>query len=132
MSSSRTESLTTPLRDDLGLVQIANGAGVSVSVLPSGAIFAIEHIAPERRIMINQVLSSPLASGLGRVFLRVGGGKPAILPVIGPEGGLAPEELAAAHRAGFRNVRLGPRVLRTETVGVAAMAAMNALWGDWR
>jgi 1,2-beta-oligoglucan phosphorylase len=88
MSSSRTESLTTPLRDDLGLVQIANGAGVSVSVLPSGAIFAIEHIAPERRIMINQVLSSPLASGLGRVFLRVGGGKPAILPVIGPEGGL--------------------------------------------
>jgi 16S rRNA (uracil1498-N3)-methyltransferase len=56
----------------------------------------------------------------------------AIRLLIGPEGGLAPEELAAAHRAGFRNVRLGPRVLRTETAGVAALAAMNALWGDWR
>ena len=38
----------------------------------------------------------------------------------------------SAQRAGFRNVRLGPRVLRTETAGVAALAAMNALWGDWR
>lgn len=56
----------------------------------------------------------------------------AIRLLIGPEGGLAPEELAAAHRAGFRNVRLGPRVLRTETAGPAALAAMNALWGDWR
>jgi 16S rRNA (uracil1498-N3)-methyltransferase len=56
----------------------------------------------------------------------------AIRLLIGPEGGLAPEELAAAHRAGFRAVRLGPRVLRTETAGVAALAAMNALWGDWR
>ena len=56
----------------------------------------------------------------------------AIRLLIGPEGGLAPEESAAAHRAGFRNVRLGPRVLRTETAGVAALAAMNTLWGDWR
>ena len=56
----------------------------------------------------------------------------AIRLLIGPEGGLAPGELAAAHRAGFRSVRLGPRVLRTETAGLAALAAMNALWGDWR
>ena len=50
----------------------------------------------------------------------------------GPEGGLAPEETAAALGAGFCGVRLGPRTLRTETAGVAALAAMNALWGDWR
>jgi 16S rRNA (uracil1498-N3)-methyltransferase len=52
--------------------------------------------------------------------------------LIGPEGGLAPDELSAARRAGFRTIRVGPRVLRTETAGVAALAAMNALWGDWR
>ena len=40
--------------------------------------------------------------------------------------------LAAAQSAGFRIARLGPRVLRTETAGVAVLAAMNALWGDWR
>ncbi len=52
--------------------------------------------------------------------------------LIGPEGGLTPEESAAAKRAGFRLASLGPRVLRTETAGAAALAAMNALWGDWR
>ncbi|MDQ2962234.1 MAG: 16S rRNA (uracil(1498)-N(3))-methyltransferase [Pseudomonadota bacterium] len=56
----------------------------------------------------------------------------AIELLVGPEGGLAPEESAAALTAGFRAVRLGPRILRTETVAPAALAAMNALWGDWR
>jgi cellobiose phosphorylase len=88
MSNSATETLTTPRRDDLGLVQIANGGGISISLLPSGAIFAIEHIDPKRRIMINQVLASPIANGMGRLFLRVGEPEPAILPVIGPEAGL--------------------------------------------
>jgi 1,2-beta-oligoglucan phosphorylase len=88
MSNSATEILTTPRRDDLGLVQIANSAGVSVSLLPSGAVFAIEHIDAKRRIMINQVFASPIANGMGRLFLRIGGPEPAILPVIGPEAGL--------------------------------------------
>lgn len=50
--------------------------------------------------------------------------------LIGPEGGFAPGEAAAAVRAGFAPVRLGPRVLRTETAAVAALAALQALWGD--
>jgi 16S rRNA (uracil1498-N3)-methyltransferase len=52
--------------------------------------------------------------------------------LVGPEGGLDPVEEAAALAAGFRGVRLGPRILRTETAGPAMLAAMNALWGDWR
>jgi 16S rRNA (uracil1498-N3)-methyltransferase len=52
--------------------------------------------------------------------------------LVGPEGGLAPEEEASALAAGFRAVRLGPRILRTETAGPAMLAALNALWGDWR
>jgi len=52
--------------------------------------------------------------------------------LIGPEGGLAPDEEAAALASGFRGLRLGPRILRTETAGPAMLAAMNALWGDWR
>ena len=52
--------------------------------------------------------------------------------LIGPEGGLAPGEIAAARTAGFMTVRLGPRVLRTETAGIAALAAVNVLWGDLR
>ena len=49
----------------------------------------------------------------------------------GPESGLSDAERAAAKRAGFVPVRLGPRVLRTETAAVAALAAMQALWGDF-
>ena len=52
--------------------------------------------------------------------------------LIGAEGGLDPQEVIAAQQAGFRAVRLGPRVLRTETAGLAALAAMQALWGDFR
>jgi len=50
--------------------------------------------------------------------------------LVGPEGGLTDEEVDAACARGFRRVRLGPRVLRTETAGIAAIAACQALWGD--
>ena len=52
--------------------------------------------------------------------------------LVGPEGGLAPAEIGAAQRGGMIGVHLGPRVLRTETAALAALAAINALWGDFR
>ena len=52
--------------------------------------------------------------------------------LIGAEGGLDPQEMLAAKRAGFQAVRMGPRVLRTETAGLAALAVIQALWGDFR
>lgn len=55
----------------------------------------------------------------------------ALTLLIGPEGGLDPTEIARARAEGFTGVRLGPRVLRTETAGVAALGAVQALWGDW-
>jgi 16S rRNA (uracil1498-N3)-methyltransferase len=57
---------------------------------------------------------------------------PAVHVLIGPEGGWAPAELEAAAAAGCTPLRLGPRVLRTETAGLAASAALQALWGDFR
>ncbi len=50
--------------------------------------------------------------------------------LIGPEGGLAPHEHEAAAAAGFTALRLGPRILRTETAAVAALACLQVLWGD--
>ena len=49
----------------------------------------------------------------------------------GPEGGFTEEERALVVSAGFVPVRLGPRVLRTETAAMTALAAMQALWGDF-
>ncbi|MBC2729652.1 16S rRNA (uracil(1498)-N(3))-methyltransferase [Thiobacillus sp.] len=51
--------------------------------------------------------------------------------VAGPEGGFEADEIAALHAAGAVPVRLGPRVLRTETAALAALAAMQTLWGDF-
>src|SRR6185437_2584177 len=85
---SSIEILTTPRRDALGLTRIANGAGLSIGLLPSGAIFAIEHSEAARRIMINQTLASPIANGMARLYLRVGGPQQEILSVAGPEAGL--------------------------------------------
>lgn len=50
--------------------------------------------------------------------------------LIGPEGGLDDAELNAAQEAGYLPVRLGPRVLRTETAAVVALTVLQALWGD--
>lgn len=52
--------------------------------------------------------------------------------LIGPEGGLATEEEGLARAAGYQPIRLGPRVLRTETAGLAILAAAHARWGDFR
>lgn len=51
--------------------------------------------------------------------------------LIGCEGGFSPAELSAAQQAGFTGVSLGPRILRTETAGLAALAALQTLWGDF-
>ncbi len=51
--------------------------------------------------------------------------------LIGSEGGLSPDETELALRAGFTGVRLGPRVLRTETAGLVALAVIQCLWGDF-
>lgn len=53
-----------------------------------------------------------------------------VLLLAGPEGGLEPGEREAARSAGFIPLCLGPRILRTETAAVAALAAMQSLWGD--
>lgn len=54
-----------------------------------------------------------------------------VLLLIGPEGGLTEAEEAAARSAGFAGASIGPRILRTETAGPAALAALAALHGDF-
>jgi 16S rRNA (uracil1498-N3)-methyltransferase len=53
-----------------------------------------------------------------------------VVLAIGPEGGWSPRDRAALTDAGFIGLRLGPRILRTETAGIAAIAALQARFGD--
>ena len=52
------------------------------------------------------------------------------LVCVGPEGGFSDKDVAMLQQSQFRALRLGPRILRTETAGIAALAALQALWGD--
>jgi 16S rRNA (uracil1498-N3)-methyltransferase len=79
--------------------------------------------AGERRLLL-----SPRAPARLRDLERPAAG---VVLLVGPEGGLAPEEDSDARTAEFSAVRLGPRVLRTETAALAALAALQTLWGDF-
>ena len=75
------------------------------------------------------VLHEGATAALSGVSVPVVG---SVVVVVGPEGGLSDDELAAFEAAGARVVRLGTEVLRTSTAGVAAVAALlsrTARWG---
>lgn len=50
--------------------------------------------------------------------------------LIGPEGGLTDDEIKLAIKHEFTGIRLGPRILRTETAGLTALSAIQQMWGD--
>ncbi len=75
------------------------------------------------------LLLSPAAGrGLRAASARLEG---EVVLAAGPEAGFSADEEALLVGAGFEPVRLGPRVLRTETAALAALAALNALAGDY-
>lgn len=54
-----------------------------------------------------------------------------VVLLIGPEGGLSETEIQLSVKAGFSTLRLGPRIMRTETAAAAAIASLQMLWGDF-
>lgn len=90
-------------------------------LLPPTALDLWLGAAPgERRFVLDHEEQGTLGGS------RPGGG---VCLLIGPEGGLAPAEIAAAKAAGFSGLALGPRVLRTETAPLAVLAVLQYLWG---
>ena len=91
--------------------------------------------APVR--LANWVVGLDARSGLRLALDPLGTMSPRSLPplqtvtlVVGPEGGLSDQDLGMLDQADFNGLRLGPRILRTETAGLAAIAALQALHGD--
>ena len=73
------------------------------------------------------ILAPDAEASLSRVELDA---SQTVILAVGPEGGWSPQDLTQLVAAGFTGVRLGPRVLRTETAGLAALAALQVLHGD--
>ncbi len=84
MPSRLNRKLQMPRRDDLGLLTIANGSGLSISALPNGTLFSIDYADSLGSVQINQIQGSPLSGGVGRLYLRIGGKEPAVTEIVGP------------------------------------------------
>lgn len=76
------------------------------------------------------VLEPSASARLTEVAAEASDGRDVVL-VVGPEGGIAPDELSALEGAGARLVRLGDTVLRTSTAGAAAISVLSAAHGRW-
>ncbi|MBT8090528.1 MAG: 16S rRNA (uracil(1498)-N(3))-methyltransferase [Gammaproteobacteria bacterium] len=73
-----------------------------------------------------------LKPGAATPLARIQAPETKVCVLIGPEGGFSDTEYEDADIAGFQPVSLGPRVLRTETAAIAALAILQSLWGDLR
>jgi len=81
---SATRTWTTPRDGDLGLTNVENAAGLTMSILPNACLFAIEHRQEHGTILVNQVLGSPIDGCIARLVLRVGGTEPIGFEIVGP------------------------------------------------
>ena len=118
--------------------RVAHWQGVAAAACEQCGRNQVPLVAPVERL--ENWLARPVAEGTLRLMLAPDAEMSfaSIRPtgpvqlLIGAEGGLDPQEMIAAQQAGFQAVRMGPRVLRTETAGLAALAVMQAMWGDFR
>lgn len=85
--------------------------------------------ADSRRCLLAADATEPLASALNG---SLNGESQPLALFIGPEGGLGGNEQKFARANGFNAYRIGPRILRTETAGLAALAALQTLGGDFK
>ena len=127
----------TRLTGERAARRVAHWQGVAAAACEQCGRNQVPQLAPLERL--ENWLARP-ANGMLRLILAPDARQALVdLPpvsnvqmLIGAEGGLDPQEIVAAQQVGFRAVRMGPRILRTETAGLAALAAMQALWGDFR
>ena len=137
-------SAIQPLIAEHGVVKLAPEESRKLERWRALAVSACEQCGRARLpqvlppMIAAQYLSAPgpgvrvVLDATGRVTVAQLHESPAYTIAVGPEGGWSPLEQAAALSGGWVSLRLGPRTLRTETAGPAVIAALQALYGDFR
>ena len=100
----------------------------AVEPLTTTADLAARAAAGDRVLVLHEAADRPLTSASSTVLA---GEAASILIVVGPEGGIADDELARLAAAGALAVRLGPEVLRSSSAGAAAVAVLSVLLNRW-
>lgn len=115
---NRLPGITAPM-DFFAALSLTDAIELRLLLSPEGQE-SLAALAPKRSAGDDAVVDASVVAGATR----------RVALLIGPEGGFEDHEIAAAARHGFRAVRFGPRVLRTETAAIAAITALQALGGD--
>jgi 16S rRNA (uracil1498-N3)-methyltransferase len=134
VSSERSE---VRLDEERASKRLAHWRSVVVAACEQSGRATVPDVAPPRPLtaalaqlpQADQRLTLDPEAGKSVATLPDPGNRPIII-AIGPEGGWSPGDRAALADAGFIGVRLGPRILRTETAGIVAIAALQARFGD--
>jgi 16S rRNA (uracil1498-N3)-methyltransferase len=133
-----TERCVTKLSGDRAEKRVEHWQGVAIAACEQSgrALFPVVH-APvtlpqwfgqhETQSSLNILLNPVGAKRLAQLEKPSGH----IHLLIGPEGGLSGNEIALASQHHFQSIVIGPRILRTETAAVTAIASMQTLWGDF-
>jgi 16S rRNA (uracil1498-N3)-methyltransferase len=128
----------TEVRLDAGRMdkRVQHWRGVIVAACGQSGRARLPQLSPPRTLA--EYLAEPAGDALRLVLDPRAGKRMRELPestraatlLVGPEGGLGERDLPAIRAAGFGGLRLGPRILRTETAGLAALAALQSRFGD--
>jgi 16S rRNA (uracil1498-N3)-methyltransferase len=105
----RVPEITAPIDLNRWLLERREHAKQSCSTAPAGLL-----LSPRGTVTLNDLAAPPTAAWI----------------LVGPEAGLSEPEESLAIECGWQSLRLGPRILRTETAGLATLAALQARFGD--
>jgi 16S rRNA (uracil1498-N3)-methyltransferase len=132
-----TERSVVKLDADKAIAKQEHWQAVAVGACEQSGRVRVPPVQPPQRL--DAFLAARHEIGLKLLLDPLGGvtagelAKPAdgrVLLLVGPEGGLSENERNLAVRVGFRGMKLGPRILRTETAALVALSVMQSLWGD--
>jgi 16S rRNA (uracil1498-N3)-methyltransferase len=130
-----TEHTVLRLEGERAQRRLAHWRGVVVAACEQSGRTRVPPVA-EPRTLAEELAAAPAQPGLlldpsaSLALAQSGPYAGHVSVLIGPEGGLSDRERQAAQAAGYRPVRMGPRVLRTETAAVVALALLQGLAGD--
>ncbi|SDK56496.1 16S rRNA (uracil1498-N3)-methyltransferase [Methylophilus rhizosphaerae] len=133
-----TERCVTKLSGDRAEKRVEHWQGVAIAACEQSGRTIVPQVHPPLTLV--QWLNQHTVSGCLNLLLNpVGAKRLATLDkpehpihlLIGPEGGLSPGEIELATQHHFQSIVLGPRILRTETAALTAIASMQSLWGDF-
>jgi 16S rRNA (uracil1498-N3)-methyltransferase len=139
----KTERSVVKLDEEKTKKRVAHWQNIAIAACEQSGRAIVPTV--ETPILLPALLAKPCATDTLRItldplagkkladILKPDSSKPTgeIQLLIGAEGGLSTNEISLAGQYGFVGVQLGRRILRTETAPLAAIAAMNTLWGDF-